>query len=74
MCHDNSYEDDEYDLKMGVLRRSRQLLPTFAKVVYLPRLHQDHKRERESFCSRPYPDLVGDDVKLQDDSMTEVIA
>ena len=38
------------------------------------RLHQDHKRERESFCSRPYPDLVGDDVKLQDDSMTEVIA
>ncbi|WZZ08775.1 hypothetical protein YC2023_094696 [Brassica napus] len=41
VCHGNSYEDDEHDLKMGVLRRSRQLLPAFAEVVYLLRLHQD---------------------------------
>lgn len=72
-CHENSYEDDEHDLKIGVLRRSRQLLPAFAEIAYLPRLHQDHKRERESFFSQCYPDLVGDDVELQDDSMTEVI-
>ncbi|WZZ59751.1 hypothetical protein YC2023_059858 [Brassica napus] len=67
------YGDDEHDLKIGVLRRSRQLLPAFAEIAYLPRLHQDHKRERESFFSQRYPDLVGDDVELQDDSMTEVI-
>ncbi|WZZ88950.1 hypothetical protein YC2023_117529 [Brassica napus] len=71
-CHENSYEDDEHDLKIGVLRRSRQLLPAFAEIAYLPRLHQDHKRERESFFSQCYPDLVGDDVELQDDSMTEI--
>ncbi|KAF3611044.1 hypothetical protein DY000_02049480 [Brassica cretica] len=64
---------DENDLKIGVLRRSRQLLPAFAEIAYLPRLHQDHKRERESFFSQCYPDLVDDDVELQDDSMTEVI-
>ncbi|KAF3499283.1 hypothetical protein F2Q69_00043250 [Brassica cretica] len=48
------YEDDEHDLKIDVLRRSRQLLPAFAEIA----------------C---YPDLVGDDVELQDDSMTEVM-
>ncbi|WZY72436.1 hypothetical protein YC2023_004676 [Brassica napus] len=71
-CHENRYEDDEHDLKIGVLRRSRQPLPAFAEIAYLPRLHQDHKRERESFFSQRYPDLVGDDVERQDDSMTKV--
>ncbi|KAF2551226.1 hypothetical protein F2Q68_00033456 [Brassica cretica] len=46
VCHGNSYEDDEHDLKMGVLRRSRQLLPAFAEVVYLLRC------EMESYGSR----------------------